>query len=308
MFIPTIWWYKHNGIYTTVGLHAEKQNNIMTRPFKSENVLTEQVSDNGLKAYHVGFDQKQFRLQPLVDIIRNVIPEFSLGYHDGMTIPLTEMVERLKEAAETVYLTEKYKKRGEFGELILHLLLRDFHNTIPLISKIYFEDSYDVPAHGFDGVQITINGEDKKLWLGESKLYTSGKDGVKELAKDIEKHVTGEYIKREFTLISRKLPEEIPEIEYWRNLMDKHQKLDTIFSNIVIPMVCTYSSNLFSNHNDNTTEYFTDFINEMNALYEHFCKHKPDTNVEIILLLLPVPNKDDLNQELDKRLKTMQQI
>lgn len=280
----------------------------MARPFKSENVLTEQISENELKAYHVGFDQKQFRLQPLVDIIRNVIPEFSLGYHNGTAIPLTEIVERLKEAAETVYLTEKYKKRGEFGELILHLLLRDFHNTIPLISKIYFEDSYDVPAHGFDGVQITINGDEKKLWLGESKLYTSGKGGVKELSKDIEKHVTGEYIKREFTLISRKLPEDIPEIEHWRNLMDKHQKLDTIFSNIVIPMVCTYSSNLFINHDDDTQEYFDDFLCEMNELYEHFCNHKPETNVEIILLLLPVPSKNELNHELDKRLKTMQQI
>jgi len=280
----------------------------MKRPFKTENVLIEQISENMLKAYHVGFDQNQFRLQPLVDIIRNVIPEFSLGYHDGMKIPLTEMVERLKEAAETVYLTEKYEKRGEFGELILHLLLRDFHNTIPLISKIYFEDSYDVPSHGFDGVQITINGEEKKLWLGESKLYTSGKVGVKDLATDIEKHVTGEYLKREFTLISRKLPDEIPEIEYWRNLMDKHQKLDTIFSNIVIPMVCTYSSRLFINHNDNTAEYFDDFINEMNLLYQYFCKHKPDTNVEIILLLLPVPNKDDLTLELHKRLKAMQKI
>ncbi|WP_330558188.1 Hachiman antiphage defense system protein HamA [Acutalibacter sp. 1XD8-33] len=32
-------------------------------------------------------------------------------------------------------------RRGEFGELILHLLLRDFKNTIPLISKVYFKDS-----------------------------------------------------------------------------------------------------------------------------------------------------------------------
>ena len=29
----------------------------------------------------------------------------------------------------------KQKRRGEFGELILHLLLRDFYKTIPLLSK-----------------------------------------------------------------------------------------------------------------------------------------------------------------------------
>lgn len=140
----------------------------MLRPFKSDLVLEEKISNPDLKAYYVGFDQNQFRIQPLVDVIRSVIPEFALGYHCGSTIPLTEIVDRLKEAAETVYLTDKYKTRGEFGELILHLLLRDFHHTVPLVSKIYFKDSHNVPAHGFDGVQISINGPEKKLWSGES--------------------------------------------------------------------------------------------------------------------------------------------
>lgn len=280
----------------------------MSRPFKSDLVINEHISDIGIKAYHVGFDKNQFRLEPLVDIIRNVIPEFSLGYHCGESIPLTEIVERLKEAAETVYLTEKYQTRGEFGELILHLLLRDFHNTIPLISKMYFKDSHNVPAHGFDGVQITIDGNEKKLWLGESKLYKTGKDGIRDLIGDITKHVNEDYIRKEFNLISRKLPNTVPEIEYWRNLMDKHQRLDEIFSNIVIPMVCTYNSALFSVHNDNTREYFDDFVSECNDLFDRFNDSKPATDVEIILLLLPVPDKDALNSELDKRLKSMQRI
>ena len=111
----------------------------MARPFRSELVLEQRIAEATFRAFHVGFDQNKFRLQPLVDIIRKVIPEFALGYHAGTEIPLTDMVERLKEAAETVYLTEKYQTRGEFGELILHLLLRDFFDSIPLVSKIYFK-------------------------------------------------------------------------------------------------------------------------------------------------------------------------
>ena len=272
----------------------------MSRPFKSDLVIQEYICEPTLKAYHIGFDQKQFRLQPLVDIVRNVIPEFSLGYHCGTSIPLTEIISRLKEAAQIVYLTDKYQNRGEFGELILHLLLRDFQNTIPLISKIYFKDSHNVPAHGFDGVQVTITGDKKKLWLGESKLYKTGDAGVRDLAEDIKKHVNADYLRREFSLISKKLPESIPEIEYWRSLMDEHQKLDVIFSNIVIPMVCTYNSDLFKN--------FEDFISECTALCKTFDKLKGNVSTEVILMLLPVQNKDMLNTELDKRLKLMQQI
>jgi len=280
----------------------------MARPFNSDLVIEERISFASLKAYHVGFDQNKFRLQHLVDVIRNVIPEFALGYHRGQHIPLTEIVERLKEAAETVYLTDKYQQRGEFGELILHLLCRDFHNTIPLISKIYFKDSHNVPAHGFDGVQIAINGTEKKLWLGESKLYKTGKSGVRDLANDILKHVNADYLRREFSLISKKLPDSAPEIEYWRDLMHKNQKLDTIFSSIVIPMVCTYNSKLFIDHISETQQYKDDFLKECTELHNEFNRLKPPTNVEILLLLLPVQDKDDLNKELDSRLKAMQNI
>ncbi|MFD1628935.1 DUF1837 domain-containing protein [Pseudopedobacter beijingensis] len=280
----------------------------MQRPFRSELVLDERISESTLKAFHVGFDQNKFRLQPLVDTIRNVIPEYALGYHQGNNIPLTEMVERLNDAAKTVYTTDKYKQRGEFGELILHLLLRDFCHSIPLISTIYFRDSPNVPAHGFDGVHITIDGDEKKLWLGESKLYKAGKSGISDLVNDISKHFNADYLREQFSLITRKLPQETPEIEHWRTLMHKHQKLDVIFSSIVIPMVCTYNSALFVNHNDETQQYIDDFKTECMALHEEFNRKRPASNLEIMLLLLPVPDKDELNMELDARLKAMQRI
>jgi hypothetical protein len=280
----------------------------MARPFNSDLVLEERISDSTLRAYHVGFDQNKFRLLPLVETIRSVIPEYALGYHNGNNIPLTEIVERLQDAAKTVYTTDKYKSRGEFGELILHLLLRDFCNSIPLISTIYFRDAPNIPAHGFDGVHITIEGDEKKLWLGESKLYKSGKDGVKDLTNDIVKHFNTDYVRQQFNLITRKLPTDVPEIEHWRTLMHKNQKLDVIFSSIVIPMVCTYNSQLFIDHNDETAAYIDDFKKECLALQSEFNKNKPATNLEIILLLLPVADKDELNRELDERLKSMQKI
>lgn len=278
----------------------------MARPFKSEKVIDEIISETTLKAYHIGFDNKEFRLKPLVDVICRVIPEFSFGYHEGLAVPHLEMYEKFQEAAEIIYQTDKFKKRGEFGELILHLLLRDFHNTIPLVSKIYFKDSHDMAVHGFDAVQITDDGKTKKLWLGESKLYKNGKAGIGELAKDLKKHVKADFLRKEFQLLYKKLPDQIKNIEYWRDLMDKHTTLDKIFDNIVIPMVCTYSSDLFKNHNDATKAFFADFSNECKELQTEFDGKKIKTNVEIILLLLPVSDKDKLNQALHNRLKAFQ--
>jgi hypothetical protein len=216
------------------------------------------------------------------------------------------MFEKFQEAAEIIYQTDKFKKRGEFGELILHLLLRDFHDTIPLVSKIFFKDSIDMAVHGFDAVQITDDGKTKKLWLGESKLYKVGKKGVEELVKDLKNHVNGDFLRKEFQLLYKKLPDQIPDIEYWRNLMDKHTRLDEIFDTLVIPMVCTYSSDLFKNHNDATKAFFRDFDSECRYLHKHFEEKRIQTDVEIMLLLLPVADKDELNKALHQKLKAFQ--
>jgi hypothetical protein len=60
----------------------------------------------------------------------------------------------------------------------LHLILRDFIKTVPLISKIHLKDSDGMTVHGFDAVHIGNCIEDsskKSLYLGESKLYKDGK-------------------------------------------------------------------------------------------------------------------------------------
>lgn len=278
----------------------------MARPFKSEKVIEEQISDANLRAYHVGFEANKFRLKPLVDIICRVIPEFSFGYHEGKAVPHIEMFEKFQEAAQIIYQTEKFKKRGEFGELILHLLLRDFHGTIPLVSKIYFKDSHDMAVHGFDAVQISDNGSERKLWLGESKLYKTGKEGVRELVNDLKKHAKADFLRKEFQLLYKKLPEEIPDVAYWRDLMDKHTTLEKIFNGVVIPMVCTYTSGLFKDHTEATKEFFADFNTECRELHQDFEGKRIPTNLEVILLLLPVSDKDKLNQALHERLKAFQ--
>jgi Cap4 SAVED domain len=277
----------------------------MAKPFKSDLVIEEKISEANFRAYSVGYEQNEFRLKPLVEVICEVIPEFALGYHEGKVTPNTEIVSRLREAARTIYGTDKFENRGEFGELILHLLLRDFHDTIPLVAKIYFKDAPNSTVHGFDGVHITIEPGKKKLWLGESKLYTDGIAGVTALAEDLEKHIKGDYLRSEFSLIKHKLPAETPEIEYWRNLMDEHKNLDEILNGICIPMVCTYSSDTAKNHTAATAAHLKAFTEECEKLKAKFNEKKISTNVDVILMLLPIPSKEDLVAELDKRLKAM---
>ncbi|RLG25775.1 DUF1837 domain-containing protein, partial [Methanosarcinales archaeon] len=177
-------------------------------PFGSEKVITQHISEADLKAYFVGFDLKLFRYEDLVRILMRATLDFAFGYHTGILKTYTDKdlseaakaIYKIKDFSEVkwVYVNEdskisdddlknqkKYLNRGEFGELILHVLLRDFIKTTPLLSKIHFKDTDGASIHGFDSVHIgpEINGIGDSLYLGETKFYSrkndqAGKDGV----------------------------------------------------------------------------------------------------------------------------------
>lgn len=153
--------------------------------------------------------QPLYMLDDLTKAIINTIPEYVFADYENPEIPQTDVVEKLREAAHCIYKIKDYDlmrrwrlnndktaleelkksstaRRGEFGELLLHLLLRDFKNTIPLVSKVYFKDAAGIPAHGFDSVHISP--DEKILWLGESKFYSESKRGLQELLSDLNNH------------------------------------------------------------------------------------------------------------------------
>ncbi|WP_320019568.1 DUF1837 domain-containing protein [Labilibaculum manganireducens] len=308
----------------------------MATPFNSEKIISHRINEAEISTFLVGFDlndegEKKYRLKPLIEKLTHVIHEFAFGFHEGGSTDNTETLSRLTEAAKSIYkidsfqkikdiyvnngeldddIDDKYLRRGEFGELILHLLLRDFHKTIPLLSKIYFKDSFGHTVHGFDAVHI--QEETKTLWLGESKLYKDGKRGIKELVKDIEEHFKSDYLESEFLIVSKKLKhfDNIPEKDYWLDVMLKTTKLADQLEAINIPLLCTYNSDLFTSYDDeNSHEFIEKYIAEMKELKDYFDTHNNHplkTKLNIILILFPVQNKVELVKGLHHKLSLLQ--
>ena len=344
--------------------------------FNSQNVITEHISNADLKAYFVGFDFGTFRYEHLVDLIIDKVVEFSFGFHKGVNPGGSELAKHrrlLIEAAKSIYkisnnskskifeeakkkyvdedseyeddIKDKYLKRGEFGEIILHLILRDFIKTSPLISKIHFKDSDGMTVHGFDAVHIGNCIEDsskKSLYLGESKLFKEGKKGVKALITDIEEHFNKDFLNREFILIGKKsdsfdkiedytdrntkddYEQFLQEKNYWFTKLDNLQtgkvKMQDLFKSITIPLLCTYTSKVFEDNNDETTEKFKiEYEAEINSLKSTFYKEleklkkkyrnsgEPiSTNLNIVLILFPVPCKKELVKRLHTKLYNQQ--
>ena len=191
----------------------------------SQDIIIEHISEANFKAYFVGFDFKIFRYEALSEIIMDSIVDFAYGYHTGILKKYDRR--QLKEAAKSLYRIKEYSdvkkiyvdddselnddnlkdkqkeiKGGEFGELILHLILRDFIQTVPLLSKIHFKDTDGATIHGFDAIHIGPDIKDKtkkSLYFGESKLYSrkkgnAGEMGITDLIKDVQEHFKSDFL------------------------------------------------------------------------------------------------------------------
>ncbi|EOZ9276170.1 DUF1837 domain-containing protein [Enterobacter hormaechei] len=76
---------------------------------------------------------------------------------------------------------------GELGELILFTLVDVYLEAPKLLSKISLKTSPQMPVFGADGVHIQYVNNKIRVYLGESKLYTTFSNAATKAASSIEK-------------------------------------------------------------------------------------------------------------------------
>jgi hypothetical protein len=91
-----------------------------------------------------------------------------------------------RRAALKVYTSKNFEGRGEFGEIMLHAVIRQEFDTHPAISKIFFKDRANDYVKGFDCVHVSTNDQGGlDLWLGEAKFYVRRGQAIAAVAKDL---------------------------------------------------------------------------------------------------------------------------
>lgn len=283
------------------------------------------LDDNG----HYSYMEHDF-----IDCVMNYLPEYAMGEEPIPTTPVdivpymreaAKSVIRIKKIAETKHYIEAgvpfdqwdpeilntYNTKGIFSELILHFLLRSIKNTTPLISKIYFKDSFSHEAHGFDSVHVS---EDKKLWLGEAKFYNDGKRGIKALIDDLNAHFKHDYLKEQFLIISRALAHKDPVREEWINILNSTNRLEEKLEMIVVPLLCIYEDHVATdilsaiNEGTDADALYFNHISELKDYFDEKNTFIHKDRVQTLLILLPVECKERIIVEMISRISNMQGI
>ncbi|HDZ78736.1 MAG TPA: DUF1837 domain-containing protein [Gammaproteobacteria bacterium] len=262
-----------------------------------------------------GFERGEWRNDQLADHVMEWLPEFALNYSELNEIGHHNALKMIKKAAKIVYQTEKYGSRGEFGEILLHIAIRQVYSTIPAVSKIYYKSTVNETVKGFDSVHVIKNGNGLELWIGETKFYSNVTKAIYDVSKEIIDHLETDYLKSEFILIKNKIDPEWPEAERLKELLHENVSLDEVFEQICIPVLLTYDSSVVQNsklldqeYKDKIKEEVTNSYSNMRDKLETQYKARFGSTFPLIVhvILIPLKDKKVLVEALDAKLKALQ--
>lgn len=278
---------------------------IYTRFTKLVFRFDEDIEDSGVgkHPYHLNYESGVYRESDLVKIIRGAMPHFALTPEEYSRLKEQDDIDEMYRLAFSRISKAKKDKKGDYGELLLFLLLQSFYNTERLVTKVKLRSSVKDQIKGFDCAHFTVSDDGQPLlWLGEVKFYKSFSGALDDVVEEIVAHTKGEYLKNEFSILCPNvefnggvdIPDSIVDI------LDGTVTLDDV--KIVIPALVTYETAVLKAH----TSIDQDFKNSIKKQFEKkydLINSRDITippNVEVFFLLLPLSDVDSIKSKLEQ--------
>ena len=287
--------------------NPRKRTDRMPEPFLDVRVH-DLTDERGLSGLCVGYERGNWRDTQLVDHAMEWLPEFSLSHSEREGISSGNSVQLLRKAAKVVYKSDKFQSRGEFGELFLHIAVRQVFGSEPAISKIYYKSADNDTVKGFDAVHVVEGDEGLELWLGEAKFYNDISRAIRDVVAELEEHTRTDYLRTEFALIGNKIDDSWKHAEALKDLISGNTSLDEVFKRACIPILLTYDSDVVAAHTLCSEDYIRQFEEEIRKHHKTFSMKGLPSDVRLHLFLMPLKSKKELVEMLDGKLKTWQSI
>ena len=260
----------------------------------------------GLSGVCAGYELGTWRASQLAAHMIEWLPDFALNHKEREVFGLHNAIPMIARAAHVVYTSQNFKKRGEPGEILLHIVLRQVFGTLPAISKIYYKDSNNDIVKGFDAVHVIASSEGLELWLGEAKCYEDLNSAINDVVRELQDHTHIDFLRSEFAAITHKIDDSWEHATRLRKLLDKNTSLDDVFDRACIAVLLAYNSPTIGIHNKVTQKFKDKFEEEVLKHRSTFAGKDLPRKIRVHLFLLPMGNRADLIQEFDKRLKACQ--
>lgn len=256
-----------------------------------------------------GYEEGNWRAGAFGDYLFDYLAEFALSHTELQKFSPTTARRLMRSAAKSVYETEKFKRRGEFGELMLHAIVRQIFDSEPAVSKLFYKSAANDTVKGFDAVHVVAPEDGElELWLGEVKFYEDAKGAIREVAAELRQHYEAGFLRSEFAVVTRYLDPAWEHSDALGRLLDGNTSLDQIVERIRVPVLITYDSDVLAAHTSCGDAYVDEFRKEILSLHEYFRERDLPADILVHLLLVPLQSKRDFVAALDEKLRAWQAI
>ncbi len=252
------------------------------------------------------YESGKWRAKDFAEYLIEWLPEFALKFSEYENFNGATWKNLLRKATLSIYTTLKSENRGEFGEMLLHALIREHFNSKPAVSKVFYKTSSNDTVKGFDAVHLVELDNDYEIWLGEAKFYSEYRKAIYDVVEEIGRHLNDGFLREEFMFVEGKIDDKWELAQKFKELVSNRLSLDDIRKRICIPILITYNTDLYNNHSEYTKNFKAEILNECNNVFgvlEHKCQ---GFNIKLHVFLVPLASKEELVSYADEKLKGLQ--
>lgn len=265
-------------------------------------VSYEDASEPLAAAYCAGFELKAWRCNQLADHFIEWLADYALK-EDELRVDHSNMYVKLRQAAARIYNSEKYKKRGEVGEIALHAICREFFDTIPIAPRVFYLTSSNEVVKSFDLVHVRYIDDNPELWLGEAKFFEDRGKAVLSAIKSVREHIDQGFLHNEKLILGPQISRNIPRYEEIRDLLSSEKSLDSLFASAVFPICIASDSDVTCIAEAIDDSYCEGIRKEAEGLAQSIEESGLLSTIRIVLIYLPLGSKTQLAEAFDLRLK-----
>ena len=122
----------------------------------------------------------------------------------------------------------------------------------------------------------------------------------------VESHITAGFLKNQKLLLAPQVSSDIPHSDKIKKLLSAEESLDELISNAVFPMLIAANSDATAKHTSTNAQYIEDIKKELHALREKLISSGLTKKTKLMLIYVPLADKDRLSAAFDARLKGLQ--
>ncbi len=253
-----------------------------------------------------GFELQAWRCVPFAEHLIEWLPEYALP-EEELAVTHANMYVKLRKAAVRVYTSEKYQKRGEAGEIALHAICRDYFDTLPISNRVFYKSASNDVVKAFDMVHARFpKSGGVELWLGESKLYLNTIDAIAEALTSVADHLEQGFLKEQKLLLGPQIPKTTLRYDELMELFEPQTSLDKFIASGVFVIGILSSSKACSGATEFSDAYKATLENEFVAISDRLIKSGLTKKIRVVLLYVPLANKEEFVTAFDTKLKGLQ--